>query len=581
MVLLYNKRKRFLRNMHETVFAELSLIIAIAAGMSLIMRLIRQPLIIGHILTGVIVGPSVLHLVQSADTINVFSSIGIALLLFIIGLGLNPKVVKEVGKVASITGVLQVAFITLVGYGGGLVLGFTRTEALFFGVALAFSSTIIILKLLSDKKEQTRLYGKVTTGILLVQDLIAAVALLFVTAKSHGGISVHQLGWLVIKGSFIAVPLLVIGNVVLPRLHKFIAGSQEFLFLFAIGWGFGAAALFDQAGFSLEVGALLAGVALASLPYAQEISSRLRPLRDFFIVVFFITLGTRLSFGHIGLLLPAVIFGTLAVIVIKPAVVLVIMGMLGYTKRTSFKTAVSTAQISEFSLVFVILGNKLGLISNDVVAIVTLIALLTIACSAYLIIYADKLFNGLEEDLSMFERDNYHKEHERRRNYDMVLFGYQKGGQEFLKLFEGLHRSYVVVDYDPEVIDLLEEHRANYLYGDASDAELLEEIRLDKAKLVVSAITDYDITLFLVKHLADINSPAVIICHAENVDEADELYELGASYVMMPHYIGSEKISSLIRRSGLKKSEFKRFREKHLAWLHSHYETEADEEGEE
>ncbi len=567
--------------MHETVFAELSLIIAIAAGVALVMRLLRQPLIIGHILTGVLVGPSVLHLVQSPETINVFSSIGIALLLFIIGLGLNPKVVREVGKVASVTGVVQVIFITLVGFGGGLVLGLTRTEALFFGVALAFSSTIIILKLLSDKKEQTRLYGKVTTGILLVQDIIAAVALLFITAKSHGGITIHQLAWLVLKGSFIAVPLLIVGNFVLPRLHKFIAGSQEFLFLFAIGWGFGAAALFDQAGFSLEVGALLAGIALASLPYAQEISARLRPLRDFFIIVFFITLGTRLSFGHMELLLPAIIFGTFAVVVLKPMVVLGIMGLLGYTKRTSFKTAVATAQVSEFSLVFVILGNKLHLISDDLVAIITLIALITIAASAYLIIYADKLFEGLAEDLSMFERYGPSKEHEKRHSYSMVLFGYHKGGQEFLKLFESLERTYVVVDYDPEIIDLLEQQKANYLYGDITDAELLEEIGLDKTKLVVSVITDYDITLFLVKHLAEKHSPAVIICHAETVEEADELYALGASYVMMPHYIGSEKISALIRRSGLKKSEFKRFREKHLAWLHSHYETETDEEGEE
>ena len=561
--------------MHDSVFAELSLIIAIAAAMALIMRIIRQPLIIGHILTGIIVGPSILHLVESADTINTFSTIGIALLLFIIGLGLNPRVVREVGKVASITGVMQVGLSTLIGYGAGLVFGYSKTEALFFGVALAFSSTIIILKLLSDKKEQTRLYGKVTTGILLVQDIIAAIALLFVTAKSHGGIGFHQVSWLVIKGSFIAVPLLFIGMVILPRLHKFIAGSQEFLFLFAIGWGFGAAALFDQAGFSLEVGALLAGVALAPLPYAQEISARLRPLRDFFIIVFFITLGTRLSFGHIGLLLPAIIFGSFAVVILKPLIVMVSMGLLGYTKRTSFKTAVSTAQISEFSLVMVILGSKLGLVPGDLVSIITMIALITIAASSYMIIYADKLYEVFATDLSMFERrKNQHAEHDKRQRYDMVLFGYHKGGGEFLRLFQNLKHSYVVVDYDPEVVDLLEQQKANYLYGDASDVELLDEIGFEKAKLVVSAITDFDTTLFLVKHLADKNSPAVIICHADTVAEADELYDLGASYVMMPHFIGSEKISKLIRKSGLKKSVFKKFRQEHLAYLHNRYESE-------
>src|SRR3990167_5586765 len=536
--------------MHGSIFAELSLIIALAAVIALIMRLIRQPLIIGHIITGIIVGPSVLHLVKSADTINTFSSIGIALLLFIIGLGLNPKVVREVGKVAGLTGVLQVAVTTLLGYLGGLALGFGRTESLFFGIALAFSSTIIILKLLSDKREQTRLYGKVLTGILLVQDIIAATALLFVTAHASGGITIHQLTWLVIKGSVIAIPLLFIGNIILPRVHKFIAGSQEFLFLFAIGWGFGASALFERAGFSLEMGALLAGVALASLPYAQEIAARLRPLRDFFIIVFFITLGTRLSFGHIGLLLPAIIIGSFIVIALKPLIVMTIMGLLGYTKRTSFKTAVATAQISEFSLVLIILPNKQGMISNDLVAITTIIALVSIACSAYMIIYADKLYTVFEQHLSMFEKHKkpQTRERERRRGYDMVLFGYHKGGQEFLKLFESMKQRYLIVDYDPEVIDILESQKVDYVYGDATDIELLDEISLEKAKLIVSALTDFDTTVFLTKLLNNKQSGAVFICHADTVAEADELYELGASYVMMPHYIGSEKISAFIKR---------------------------------
>ncbi len=568
--------------MHESIFAELSLIIALGAGVAIIMRLIRQPLIIGHIITGIIVGPSVLHLIKSPQTIDAFSSIGIALLLFIIGLGLNPKVIKEVGKVAAITGFLQVVLSVAIGYGGGLTLGYSPTASLFFGVALAFSSTIIILKLLSDKKEQTRLYGKVVTGILLVQDVVAATALLFVTARaSEHGFTLNELGLLVLKGSAITIPMFFVGMVILPRVHKFIAGSQELLFLFAIGWGFGFAALFERAGFSLEMGALLSGVALASLPFTREISARLRPLRDFFIIVFFITLGSQLNFGHIGILLPAIVIGSFVVIVIKPLVVLAIMGFMGYTKNTSFKTAVATAQVSEFSLVFIILGNKQGLVSNDLVATITIIALISIAVSAYMIIYADKLYELFEVDLAMFERRKVRSAGpDRRRTFDLVLFGYHKGGSEFIKLFDNLKRSYVVVDYDPEVIDILEHQKIEYLYGDITDIELLEEIGLEKPKLVVSTITDFDSTVFLVRLLAKKNSRAVIICHADNVAEAEELYSLGASYVMMPHYIGSEKISSIIKRSGLKKSEFKQYREKHLAYLHSHYEEEMVTEGE-
>ena len=250
------------------------------------MRLIRQPLIIGYILTGIIVGPSFINIVNNNQTISVFANIGIALLLFIIGLGLNPRVIKEVGKVAAITGGLQIILTTALGFLAGRLFGYTKTESMIVGLALAFSSTIIVLKLLSDKKEQTRLYGKITIGVLLIQDIVAAAVLILVTARSEGSFSMSTFISLALKGALILIPLFLVSYLILPKLTKLIAGSQEFLFLFAIGWGFGAAALFEHFGFSIEVGALFAGVALANLPYAQEIASRLRPLRDFFVVLF-------------------------------------------------------------------------------------------------------------------------------------------------------------------------------------------------------------------------------------------------------------------------------------------------------
>jgi Kef-type K+ transport system membrane component KefB len=563
--------------MHESIFAQLSLIIAIGAGIALIMRLIHQPLIIGHILTGIIVGPSVLHLASSPETIEVFSSIGIALLLFIIGLGLNPRVIKEVGKVAIIAGVVEVSVTAAIGWCAGILLGLNTTEALFLGLALGFSSTIIVLKLLSDKKEQNRLYGKIAIGLLIVEDLVATILLLIVTAQGGGGFSPGQLGILVAKGALIVIPLFLISYKLLPRMHRLIAGSQEFLFLFAIGWGFGAAALFERVGFSLEIGALIAGVALSPLPYTQEISARLRPLRDFFIVVFFISLGTRLAFDNFGTLLPAIIVGSLIVVLLRPILILIIMGFLGYTKRTSFKAAISLAQVSEFSLVLVILAERLNMISGNLVSMVTIIALASIAISSYMIIYSDKLYALLEKQLTLFERRKTHFEQESRHHFELVLFGYQKGGHEFVKVFESLKKRFVVIDYDPEVIDVLEHRKLDYLYGDAMDIELLEEAGLDRSKLIVSTITDHETNLFLIKLLADINPRAVVILHADNIEEAAELYERGASYVVIPHYIGSEKIGSFIRKSGLKKSEFKKYRERHLAYLQSHYSVNSEE----
>lgn len=553
--------------MHATIFAQISLIIALAAGVSLLMRLIKQPLIIGYILTGIIVGPSVLHLAKSPETIEVFSNLGIALLLFIIGLGLNPRVIKEVGKVAGVVAILQVGITMAVGYGGGIFFGFSKKEAAFFGIALAFSSTIIILKLLSDKKEQTRLYGKVATGLLLIQDVLAMFALLFVTSQNTGQFDFSLLISLFAKGAFIAIPLLIIGNVVLPRLHKFIAGSSEFLFLFALGWGFGAAALFEMSGFSLEIGALLAGVALASLPYTQEISARLRPLRDFFVVVFFIALGTQLNITSLHGIIWPLVAACAIVIILKPLLVTTIMGLMGYTKRTSFKAGIAMAQVSEFSLIFVILGQKEGLISAQIVNLLTLTALISIAVSTYMILYADSLFGFFERHLLLFERRKAQNEREKRNRYELVLLGYRKGGHEFLKVFRGLKKRFVVVDYDPEVIDILEHQKVDYIYGDVTDLELLEEIGLSKVKLVVSTITDREISLYIVKLLDHLNPNAVVICHGETIEEAAELYAAGASYVMMPHYIGSEKIGSFIKRNGFNKNEFKRYRDKHLAYL--------------
>ncbi|MFO0882152.1 MAG: cation:proton antiporter [Candidatus Saccharimonadales bacterium] len=557
--------------MDANIFTELSIVIAIGAVISLVMRLIKQPLIIGYILTGIVVGPSVLHIVKNESTINVFASIGIALLLFIIGLGLNPRVIKEVGKVTLITGGIQILLTTLAGFLFSRAFGWSKTESLFVGLALAFSSTIIILKLLSDKKEQTRLYGKITIGILLLQDIVAALALVLVAARSEGAFSFTTLIWLGVKGLAVGVPLYLISLFVLPRMNKVIAGSQEFLFLFAIGWGFGAAALFEHFGFSLEVGALFAGVALATLPYAQEIASRLRPLRDFFVVVFFIALGTRLSISNaFSLILPIAIF-LIIVVLVKPLIVMTTMGILGYTKNTSFKAAGSLAQISEFSLVFVLLGQQQGLVRPDIANIMTIVALITIATSSYAITYSNQIYTLLESHLTMFERKKTHKENTKPQRYDMVLFGYNKGGQEFVRVMEQMKKKYVVVDYDPEVIDTLDHQNITYLYGDVTDLELLEELNMANAKLVVSTVSDHDTNLFLARWLENVNPHAVFVCAADTAGQASSLYEEGAAYVMMPHYIGSEKIGSFIKRNGFNKSEFRKFREKHLQYLETHY----------
>jgi len=556
----------------DTVFSGLSLIIVIGAAMALLMKLINQPLIIGHILTGVIVGPAVFHVAKSPDTLALFSDLGIALLLFIIGLGLNPRVIKEVGKTASYVGAGQVAIVTVLGFIASKAFGLDTRASLFVGFSLAISSTIIILKLISDKKEQGRLYAKIAVSVSLVQDIIAiAVVVVTSSAGSHQHVDFGSLVTLLFKASVLGAAIFWLSSRVLPKFHHLIAEGQEFLFLFAIAWGLGSAALFQKIGLSTEIGALLAGICLAPLPSAPEIGARLRPLRDFFLIVFFIALGSNLTLSSLGPHIGIIICGVIIAAVLKPLVAMGVLGFLGYTKRTSFKASLALAQVSEFSIVLILIAQNKGLINNGLVSSIVLMTLISIAASTYLIIFSDKLFSLFESHLDMFERRKSQSELKVEPRYELVLFGYQRGGHEFINLFKKLKKPYVVVDYDPEVIDLIEERKINYLYGDATDVELLDEAGVDHAKLIVSTIADHQTNMILMNFLRAKNPKAITVIHADDPYEAAKLYEAGASYVVLPHYIGSEKVSEFISKSGLAKSAFRKQRIRHLDYLEKHY----------
>ncbi len=551
--------------MQSDVFVELSLILVVATGVAAVMRLLRQPLIIGYILTGLLVGPTFLNLVQSNDVIDLFSHLGIALLLFIIGIGLNPRVVREVGKIALIGGISQIIITSVAGFALGRLLGFGTVSALYIGVATAFSSTIIVLKLLSDSKELGRLHGKVATGFLLVQDVVAALVLIAAAGVNNS----NSLGSLAfntfVKGGLFVLGTTLIAVYVMPKLSGFFAKSQEFLFLFAIGWGLGVAALCQTLGFSVEIGALAAGVALAATPYSYEISSRMRPLRDFFIIIFFIVLGSTMTFNNIiTTFIPALII-SLFVLVFKPLIIMALMGILGYTKKTSFKAGVTLSQISEFSIVLVLLGVQMGQVGQNVASVLTQVSAITIAVSTYFIIYDDKLLKLFSPLLSLFERKNLRSERARGYSYDCVLFGYRGGSHKFIESFRKLSHRYLVVDFDPETIDWLTARGVPCRYGDANDSEFLDELNLDKTKLVVVNVTDHNTNNLIVNHVRYQNKKAVIIgsIRSDNTEDALELYEAGANYVMMPHHVSSERVSKLIDRHGFKQGEFNALKEKH------------------
>ncbi len=550
--------------MAQEIFLYLSITLIVAVASSVILRLLRQPLIIAYIITGIILST---YLKFPNEILSTFSQIGIALLLFIVGLNLNPKVIKELGGVALITGLGQILFTAIAGFFICVALGFNYLESLYISVAITFSSTIIVSKLLSDKGDLDKLYGKISVGFLIVQD-IAAIIILMIISSSVSRTVYYQgnfiLGILLLAGIFLFSFLF------LKRIIGFSAKSSELLFLVSISWCFVLATLFWYFGFSFEIGALLAGISLSTSLYNTEIMSKIKPLRDFFIMIFFVYLGLTMNIFNADINIPAVVILSLFILIGNPLIMMIIMGLLGYTKRTGFMTGMIVAQISEFSLIMIALGAKLGHIREEIVPLVTLIGVITIAGSTYLINYSERIYPYLERYLSVFERKTITKEKCKvcyvESKIDSILFGYNRIGYNVLKSLQEMG-SYAVFDFNPSVIRQLVRKKIPCIYGDASNMEMLDELQLNDIKLAVSTIPEIETNLLLIKNIRRKNKNAIVIVIADQIKDALKLYNEGADYVITPHFLGGEYIKDMIANNGFEHKKYSEEKVKHIKQL--------------
>jgi len=556
--------------MIESVFIELSIVIIIAVIISGVLKFFKQPLIIGYIITGIIVGPLFLNIVMSTDIVATLSHFGIVFLLFIAGLSLNPRVMKSVGKVSLITGVGQVLFTTFIGFFIARFLGFSDIESLYIAIALTFSSTIIIIKLLSDKGDLQALYGRISVGFLIVQDIIAVLILMLISS-STGGIDLTSLSAeTILIGLGLLLSIALFGKFGLPKITEIMAKSQELLLLFSIGWLLFMSVVFGYLGFSIEIGALIAGIMLSTSPYHYEIKLKMNVLRDFFILFFFVLLGSQMIFMNItDSLVPIIIF-SLFILLGNPLIVMVLMGLMKYTKRNSFLAGLTVAQISEFSLIVVALGVKVGHVSNEILSVVTATGLVTILGSTYMITYANRIYPRISRYLRVFERRGKKVDehiHHGGRHHDIIMFGYDEVGTSMLKSIKNLGKKFLIIDYDPDKITKLAKEGYDCRYGDANDTEILNELDFSKTGMIVSTIPDTETNLLLTKKVRGMNKDAIIIIISHHTGEALKLYENGATYVIMPYFLGGHHASTLIQKHGLNISEFLKERTKHLNHL--------------
>ena len=552
--------------MAVNLFISLSLAVVFAVIVSGFMRVLKQPLIVGYIFTGIIVGPYFFNLFSTNEIFETLSQLGIAFLLFMVGMHLNPRAIKEVGKVSLVTGIGQIIFTSIIGFLISLALGFSILVSVYISIALTFSSTIIITKLLYDKKDIDSLYGKIAIGFLIVQDLAAIIILMVVSSYSDG--ASLNLWTTLLRGLIILSLLFAFSFFVLPKLVKRAAKSSEFLVLFSVGWALAIASLFHYLNFSLEIGALLAGMALSLSPFSAEISSKMKPLRDFFIVLFFIIIGSQIVFLHVAQnILPIILF-SLFILIGNPLIVMIIIKYFGYTKRTGFFAGLTVAQISEFSIILVALGVSVGHLTSEILSMVTMIGLITITGSTYLILYSNSIYQRISKYLSIFEKKKINGDKKfLKKNYDALLFGYNRTGFDILKTLVKLKKNYLVVDFNPDTIAVLKKFKIPSLYGDAEDSELLNELNLDKTELVVSTVPDYKTNILLMEFIRRANPKAVVIMRAENLDEALELYKKGADYILTPAFLGGEHISKMIDKFKINKKEYEKEKEKHLKRL--------------
>ncbi len=553
----------------EPVFIQLAVILFAAFIVSYVARMLKQPIIIGYIVAGIIISPFLIKLGATTDVIGIFSQFGIAFLLFIVGLHLNPKVIKEIGFQSLIIGLAQIILTFALGFVvSWQLLNFSLVASVYLGIALAFSSTIIIMKLLSDEQTLDSLYGKISIGILIIQDLVAIGVLLVISSMSSGGAHIEG-GALrsLLGGAGLIVILFLFGFFILPKLTRSIAKSQELLFLFSICWCFLIAALFSYFGLSIEIGALVAGVILSGTPYSTEISSKIRPLRDFFLIIFFIILGLNIQISQLNAILFNAIVLSLLVIVFKPIILMYLVGRFKYTKRTNFLVGTTLAQISEFSLIILGLGVALGHITQNVLYTSILTMVITIFLSTYMILYSKEFYLKLSGFAGLFERKKVKKDPVQGKKYDAILFGYNRIGFGILNAMKAARKKSLVVDFNPDTITSLSKFKIPCLYGDVDDTEFLRELPLDKIKMAVSTIPDFEANFLLVEEIRLVNPDAIIIVRAHTIQDALDLYKKGASYVLTPHFLGGEYISKMIKDLDVKEKKYESEKEKHIKML--------------
>jgi len=539
----------------EAILYDIGLIVIVATLIGFVIKLFKQPMIFAYMLAGLILGPHVMGKIVNQDTILGLSELGITFLLFIVGLEFNLKKLKEVSRVVFFGGSIQVFGTALIGIIASLWLGFKLIEATYIGLIIALSSTLVVVKWLADKKEIDTLHGRIVIGILILQDIIAIIALTFFSNINN--FSFTGLGIAILKGIVLVLSAYIL-NRPLQKIFAFASKFGELLFISSLSLCFVFAFIAQYLGFSISIGAFLAGIMIANLPYSLELIGKIKSIANFFTVLFFASLGLQLSIPSISKIVVPVIVMLAIVLIIKPLLTIFAVKIFGYKSKTAFLSGVSLAQTSEFSLIIAALGVAQGHISQEIFAMAIVLTVITIGASSYLIKYGNLIYYKIGKYIFIHERLSHKNAADQGQetddkessghkiSSDIIIFGYEGVDHSLVERFKSMKKSITVVDLEPDVIRRLKAVGIKCIYGDPSEFEIINKLDLENSEVIISTIHDVVSNLHLIRKTRENNKKAIIISAANRIKESLELYEAGADYVVLPHLLGESQVSVVV-----------------------------------
>ena len=547
--------------MTHTLLEDIGLALIAATVLGLLAERLRQPVILGYLVAGALIGPEIgFKLVSDLQNIDTISEIGLILLLFVVGLELNPQQVIRSGKHVLITGFGQYILCVLFGLGFFLLMGYSLTKqdmgALYLALLCAMSSTAIVAKLLFDKLELETIHGRITLGVLVIQDLWAIVILAFQPNLANPKFSL--MGLAILKAAALALVAFALSRYVLSRIYNWVSKLPEMIVATSLGWCAIVAGAGGMLGLSKEMGALIAGVAISSFPYSVHVTEKTLPLRDFFLTLFFVSIGMKMIAPK-----PEMMFATAAIVAFVIAsrllTVYPILSLLGAGRRTCLITSIDLAQLSEFSLVLAAIGVTLGHIGKDIMALILYSMAVTAVMSSYFVKYNHSIFHAFDKLMTRIgfkpamghdDDDSGRKSHAK----DVIVLGYHRGTQALFDILSRrnprLLQEILVVDFNLEVVKELRKKGMATVLGDVSSIDTLRHAGVENAKIILSTIPDALLkgttNAKLVRTCRELSPDAFIVAMAEFKDQIAQLKRAGANEIIAPYSLLAEHLTDLL-----------------------------------